>query len=147
MKHQILLNNYCLPGELQQYRQRFVSHDNHERYRESLNNLTFDNLIPADVFYGRKESILEQRELIKQNTLAMRKKMHYSNQRRPLTRSAKPSLSADGQTFSFILQLTVTYYESNFSVYFFPTIPHLNSGVVCSFERFSSRCQCRCLYG
>ena len=102
MKYQILLNNYCLPGKLQQYRQRFVSDDNYERYNESLNNLTFDNLTLADVFYGRKESILEQRELIKQNTLAMRKKMHYANQKRPLTRSAKPSLRADGQTFNFI---------------------------------------------
>jgi hypothetical protein len=59
MKHQILLNNFCLLGELEQCRQRFVSDDNHERYRESLNNLTFDNLTPADVFYGRKESILD----------------------------------------------------------------------------------------
>ena len=53
---------------------------NHERYHESLDNLT-----PADVFYGRREGILEQRELIKQNTLAMRKQMHYAKQRRPLT--------------------------------------------------------------
>ena len=37
---------------------------NHERYHESLNNLT-----PADVFYGRDTEILNQREIIKQNTL------------------------------------------------------------------------------
>ena len=97
MKNQILLNNYYLPGELHEHLQRFVSYYNHERYHESLDNLT-----PADVFYGRGEGILEQRELIKQNTLAMRKKMHYANQKRPLTRSAKPSLRADGQTFNFI---------------------------------------------
>jgi putative transposase len=41
---------------------------------ESLNNLT-----PADVFYGRGQSILEQREAIKINTMAMRRKMHYDN--------------------------------------------------------------------
>ena len=80
MKNQILLNNYYLPGELHEHLQRFVSYYNHERYHESLDNLT-----PADVFYGRGEGILEQRELIKQNTLAMRKQMHYANQRRPLT--------------------------------------------------------------
>ena len=80
MKNQILLNNYYLPGELHEHLQRFVSYYNHERYHESLDNLT-----PADVFYGRGEGILEQRELIKQNTLAMRKKMHYANQTRPLT--------------------------------------------------------------
>ena len=74
MKNQILLNNYYLPGELHEHLQRFVSYYNHERYHESLDNLT-----PADVFYGRGEGILEQRELIKQNTLAMRKKMHYAN--------------------------------------------------------------------
>ena len=80
MKNQILLNNYYLPGELHEHLQRFVSYYNHERYHESLDNLT-----PADVFYGRGEGILEQRELIKQNTLAMRKLMHYANQRRLLT--------------------------------------------------------------
>jgi hypothetical protein len=69
-----------LPGELHEHRQRFVSYYNHERYHESLDNLT-----PADVFYGRREGILEQRELIKKNTLTMRKQMHYANQRRLLT--------------------------------------------------------------
>ena len=75
MKNQILLHNYYLPGELEEHLQRFVSYYNHERYHESLNNLT-----PADVFYGRGQEILEQRELIKQNTLAMRRRMHYDNQ-------------------------------------------------------------------
>jgi hypothetical protein len=73
------LNNYYLPGEFHEHRQQFVSYYNHERYHESLDNLT-----PADVFYGRGERILEQRELIKQNTSAMRKQMHYANQRRLL---------------------------------------------------------------
>lgn len=75
MKNQILLNNYYLPCELQEHLQRFVSYYNHERYHESLNNLT-----PADVFYGRGEEILEQREMIKRNTLAMRKQIHYDEQ-------------------------------------------------------------------
>jgi len=72
MKNQILLNNYYLPGELQEHLQHFVSYYNHERYHESLDNLT-----PADVFYGRGEEILEQRQWIKQNTMALRKQMHY----------------------------------------------------------------------
>ncbi len=71
MCKQILLNNYYLPSKLQEHLQRFVSYYNHERYHESLDNLT-----PADVFYGRREKILKQREMIKQNTLAMRKQMH-----------------------------------------------------------------------
>ena len=80
MKNQILLNNYYLPSELQEHLERFVGYYNHERYHESLDNLT-----PADVFYGRGGEILKQRELIKQNTLAMRKQMHYANQQRQLT--------------------------------------------------------------
>lgn len=72
MKNQILLDNYYLPGELKEQLHRFVDYYNHERYHESLNNLT-----PADVFYGRGEEILDQRKLIKQNTLAMRKQVHY----------------------------------------------------------------------
>jgi transposase-like protein len=59
---------------------RFVSYYNHERYHECLHNLT-----PADVFYGRGERILEQRGLIKQNTLATRKQTQYANQNKPLT--------------------------------------------------------------
>ncbi len=75
MKNQILLHNYYLPGELEEHLQHFVSYYNHERYHESLDNLT-----PADVFYGREKEILGQRELIKQNTLAMRRRMHYDRQ-------------------------------------------------------------------
>ena len=75
MKNQILLNHYYLPGEWQEQLQRFVDYYNHERYRESLDNLT-----PADVFYGRGQVILDQREKIKVNTLSMRRKMHYDNQ-------------------------------------------------------------------
>jgi transposase InsO family protein len=74
MKNQILLNNYYLPGELQEQLQHFVNYYNHERYHESLENLT-----PADVFYGRGQAILDEREKIKLNTLAMRRKMHYDN--------------------------------------------------------------------
>ena len=74
MKNQILLNNYYLPGELQEHLQQFITYYNHERYHESLDNLT-----PADVYYGRGQEILDQRETIKLNTLAKRRKMHYDN--------------------------------------------------------------------
>ena len=74
MKNQVLLNNYYLPGELQEHLQRFITYYNHERYHESLDNLT-----PADVFYGHGEKILCRRETIKLNTLAMRRKMYYDN--------------------------------------------------------------------
>ena len=80
MKNQILLNNYYFPSELENHLQLFVSYYNHERYHESLDNLT-----PADVYYGRGQAILERREKIKLKTLAMRKKMHYDRQERLLT--------------------------------------------------------------
>ncbi len=79
MKNKILLNNYYFPCELEEQLQRFVHYYNHERYHESLNNLT-----PADVFYGRDTEILNQREIIKQNTLAMRKQLHYDKQHNPM---------------------------------------------------------------
>jgi putative transposase len=75
MKNQILLENYYLPGELKAVLQQFVDYYNHERYHESLKNLT-----PADVFYGRGQEILDRREKIKLTTLAMRREMHYDNQ-------------------------------------------------------------------
>ena len=74
MKNQILLNHYYLPSELQEHLQRFIRYYNHERYHESLDNLT-----PADVFYGRDQDILEQRQPIKHNTMSMRRKMVYDN--------------------------------------------------------------------
>ena len=71
----ILLKNYYLPGDLEQRIGEFVDYYNHERYHESLNNLT-----PADVYYGRGQQVLDRREQIKLNTLAMRREMHYDNQ-------------------------------------------------------------------
>ena len=80
MKNKILLNKYYFPSELQEQLQRFVNYYNHERYHESLDNLT-----PADVYYGRGQEILEQRENIKLNTLAMRRQLHYDRQSKLVT--------------------------------------------------------------
>ena len=74
LKNQILLENYYFPDELQDRIRQFVDYYNHERYHESLNNLT-----PADVFNGRGQSILDERKKIKHQTLAMRRRMYYDN--------------------------------------------------------------------
>ena len=74
LKNQILLENYYFPGELDERIRQFVDYYNHQRYHESLNNLT-----PADVFYGRAQSILDKREKIKLRTLATRRQMYYKN--------------------------------------------------------------------
>jgi putative transposase len=47
----------------------FVDHYNHQRYHESLNNVT-----PADVYFGRDKAIL--RERIKRKTLETRRLHH-----------------------------------------------------------------------
>ena len=44
MKNRILLDNYYLPGQLEQSIEEFVRYYNNYRYHESLDNLT-----PADV--------------------------------------------------------------------------------------------------
>jgi len=48
-----------------------VDHDNRQRYSASLNNVT-----PSDVYFGRDKAILQQREMIKQNTLQARRLQH-----------------------------------------------------------------------
>jgi transposase InsO family protein len=47
-KNRILLEHYFLPGDLEKQIEALVDHYNHQRYHESLKNLT-----PADVYFGR----------------------------------------------------------------------------------------------
>ena len=48
LKNRILLENYYLPGDLEDEIDAFVAYYNHRRYHESIDNLT-----PADVYFGR----------------------------------------------------------------------------------------------
>ena len=57
LKNRILLENYYLPGDLEAQIEAFVADYNHRRYHESIHNLT-----PADVYCGRGQIILLQRE-------------------------------------------------------------------------------------
>ena len=68
MKNQILLNHYYSPGELEQAIGKFVEYYNNERYHESLDNLT-----PADVYHGRRRERLNVRDIIKNETLKLRR--------------------------------------------------------------------------
>ena len=65
LKNRILLENYYLPGDLEAQIDAFVAHYNHRRYHESIDNLT-----PADVYFGRGQTILLERERIKRQTIA-----------------------------------------------------------------------------
>jgi transposase InsO family protein len=72
MKNRILLENYFLPGDLAQQIKAFVDHYNNNRYHESLSNVT-----PAEVYFGRAQSILNNRERIKQNTITQRRLQYH----------------------------------------------------------------------
>lgn len=71
LKNRILLENYYLPGDLEAQVEAFVEHYNHQRYHERLNNL-----MPADAYFGRAQTILNEREKIKQQTLKQRRLLH-----------------------------------------------------------------------
>jgi putative transposase len=68
LKNRILLENYYLPGDLENQVGVFVGHYNNNRYHESLGNLT-----PADVYFGRGQTILLKRERIKRQTIEHRR--------------------------------------------------------------------------
>ena len=71
LKNRILLENYYLPGDLEAQINAFVAYYNHRRYHESIDNLT-----PADVYFGRGQTILLERERIKRKTIQTRRLLH-----------------------------------------------------------------------
>ncbi len=68
LKNRILIENYYLPGTLEQAILAFIDRDHHRRNHESLANLT-----PADVYFGRGSDILSERRRIKEHTLKQRR--------------------------------------------------------------------------
>ncbi len=68
IKNIINLQYYYLPGELEREIERFVEYYNNHRYHESLENLT-----PADVYFGRNRERLTVREMIKRETMKLRR--------------------------------------------------------------------------
>ena len=74
LKNRILLENHYLPGELEAQIEAFVEHYNHRRVHESLETLT-----PADVYFGRGETILRERQRIRRQTIQQRRLMHFSH--------------------------------------------------------------------
>ena len=55
LKNRILLENYFLPGDLEAQIEAFVEHYNHQRYHESLDNVT-----PADAYFGKAPAIIKR---------------------------------------------------------------------------------------
>jgi transposase len=67
LKEVVLLIVYGYPWELAREITGYVTYYNSKRYHEALDNVT-----PDDVYFGRKEEILERRRVIKEETLLKR---------------------------------------------------------------------------
>ena len=68
MKNVVKLEHYYYPWELEHAIRQFVQYYNHERYHESLDNIT-----PADMYVGRYQEIMDRRATIKYETLQRRR--------------------------------------------------------------------------
>ncbi len=71
MKNVVKLQIYKKPYKLEEAIAEWVDYYNNRRYHESLNNVT-----PADVYFGRDKEIVEKRNKLKEQTLALRREQH-----------------------------------------------------------------------
>jgi putative transposase len=77
-KEKIHLVVWEYPDDLRQEITKFVTYYNTGRYHEALGNVT-----PDDVYFGRRESILERRKALKRATLLRRKQVNRTMIPRP----------------------------------------------------------------
>ena len=71
MKNVIKLENYYLPWHLEQAIKEFINYYNHQRYHESLDNVT-----PADMYHGRAPQIQSRRAQVKEKTMRERRRFN-----------------------------------------------------------------------
>lgn len=71
MKNVVKLQNYYSPSELEKAIAEWVEYYNNKRYHEALENVT-----PADVYFGRDQEIIEKRNKLKEQTLALRRQQY-----------------------------------------------------------------------
>ena len=73
LQNRILLENYYLPGDLDNQISACVEHYHNQRYHESIGNVT-----PADAYFGPHTASIEKRNKIKQLTPQNRRLNHQS---------------------------------------------------------------------
>ncbi len=71
LKRVIYLDHYDYPWELMAAIAEYIPYYNEVRFHESIDNVT-----PADKYFGRDKEVLEKRNLIKEQTLALRRQNH-----------------------------------------------------------------------
>jgi len=69
MKNVVKLDNYYSPKDLEEAIDQVIDYYNNCRVHEALGNIT-----PADVYFGRAEQILQERQQIKLQTIRERRK-------------------------------------------------------------------------
>jgi putative transposase len=79
-KEKICLIVWQYPDDLRHEITKFVDYYNTSRYHEALGNVT-----PDDVYYGRREAILERRKTLKRETLTRRREVNRTIPRPPGT--------------------------------------------------------------
>jgi putative transposase len=77
VKEQVKLVVYETPSALERTVDAFVDYYNHRRYHEGIGNVT-----PADVYYGRREEIVERRKEVSRRTLRQRRDYHRASRER-----------------------------------------------------------------
>ena len=82
LKSQVKLLIYESPSVLGKAVAAFVEYYNERRYHEGIGNVT-----PADVYFGRRDAILQQRKEVKQRTRKLRQEYHRAQKERDSDRS------------------------------------------------------------
>ncbi len=82
LKEQVKLVVHETPSVLEKAVAAFVDYYNHRRYHEGIGNVT-----PPDVYYGRRDEILERRKEVSKRTLRLRRDYHRASRERETNRS------------------------------------------------------------